>query len=137
MKTFNRLLSAASVVLMLAIFTGTAYAQFPQCNGNEITIKNYSDLPVEVCIKYHGCHPVPANDGITVPVLNPPEDVPGIAGVANTTHTWQPAPPGSPAALWIPSVQMFPSFRCFDVYYDEPTCAILVYPTVGPPCLNP
>ena len=48
MKTFNRLLSAASVMLMLAIFTGTAYAQFPQCNSNEITIKNYSDLPVEV-----------------------------------------------------------------------------------------
>lgn len=135
-KTFNRFLFAASIALMFAIVATEARAQFPQCNGNEIAIRNFSGLLVDVCIKGLGCYSVPGATGITVPVV-PGTDVPGIYGVANTTHEWQVAPPGSPGALWIPSVQMFPSFRCFDVYYDEPTCTIFVFQTVGPPCLNP
>lgn len=135
MKLSLRLLCMAAIALAVTFLAATSGARaqgFPPCNASEITIKNTSDIPVLLCIKMLSCYDVPANGGITVPVP-PGTEIPGIYGSSNITQTWQPNPL-PPPNLWIPSIALLPSDRCFNIYFDESSCTIIIEQTIGPPC---
>lgn len=134
MKILTHFLGAAVAVLAIFAFATEARAQFPMCNGNQITVTNFSNHDVEVCIKFLPCFTVPAGQTVNVPVL-PGTPVPGVAGVANTTYQWQPGPFPRPT-VWVPSLAMNPTGFCFNVIYDG-NCGIRIIQTSGPPCINP
>lgn len=135
MNMLTRILNAVMVVVAFAALATEAHAQFPTCNGTEIIIRNPTNFDALVCIKQLDCYYVPAGTKLPVPVV-PGTEVPGIYGAGNVTYTWEPNP-FPPPALWIPSIQMLPSNRCFNVTYDEANCVIDLQLTFGPPCLNP
>jgi hypothetical protein len=137
MKVSVRLLAmtVAAMTIAFAISTTTAHAQFPVCTSGDLTIKNYSGDKVTLCLKYADCYDVGPNDGISV-TLTPGQELPGVYGPANVTHEWT-SPSPMPPMLWIESQATDPSGNCFDIYFDEATCTILIYPSATSPCLNP
>jgi len=135
MNVSTRFLCMAFAVLALFATTTGARAQgFPVCNAGGITIQNTSPLPITLCIKGVACFDVPANTVQFFP-LPVGTQIPGIYGVANVSYQWQPT--GGTPALWLPGLAMLPTGRCFDVYFDEPSCSIRVVFVGIPPCLHP
>lgn len=135
MKACTRFFCMAFLVMALGciVSTTSAFAQFPVCNGTELRIENTSRQTARICVKGLGCYDVQARNYVIVGIPAGTQ-IPGVAGVANTTHTWQ-NNPLAPPPYWVPSLELPFNNSCYNIYFDDASCSIRMIQVPGP-CQN-
>lgn len=155
MQSLLAALAIMAVAVLGTVLAPSGAAAQPCAN---ITVCNYAPCPINLCLRDGAgvvwCFPVVANPGPIpprppFPPFPPPPPAgcpvfatpPGVimTGVVSMGGFFYPfiANPLAPPPVWVPNVTVGPAGCCVDVYFNQATCQVWVYPSGGPPPCRP